>query len=62
MPRKRTHEYNDDEVQQYMTDYNIDETEARKKIYYRDWYRDYYEQHRDERLEYFKQYRKDKKK
>lgn len=53
--------YNDDEVKNLMQEKNLTESQAKRKIYCREWYKNFYSEHRDERLEYYKQHRKDKK-
>lgn len=55
-------DYNEDEINTLMQEQNLTEKQAKRKIYCREWYKNFYQEHRDERLEYFKRHRKDKKK
>ena len=57
MSRKRTYEYDENEVQQLMEERNIAESIARHIIYQREYYKKWYEEHQDERKEYFKRWR-----
>ena len=58
MPRKRTHEYNEDEVNRLMETKDISERQARFVLYHRDYNKQYYENNKEDRLEYFRDYRK----
>ena len=53
--------YNDDEVKSLMKEKNLTESQAKRKIYCREWYKNFYNNHRDERLEYYRKHRKEKK-
>lgn len=53
--------YDENEVNTLMKERNLTEKQAKRKIYCREWYKNFYSEHRDERLEYYRQYRKDKK-
>lgn len=54
-------DYDENEVNTLMKERNLTEKQAKRKIYCREWYKNFYSEHRDERLEYYRQYRKDKK-
>lgn len=61
MANHRTHSYDEEEVRKVMQEKNVTETQARQIIYQREYYKSYYEYCRDDRLKYFKEYRKKKK-
>ena len=54
-------DYDENEINALMKEKNLTEKQAKRKIYCREWYKNFYSEHRDERLEYYKQHRKDKK-
>lgn len=54
-------DYDENEVNTLMQEKNLTEKQAKRKIYCREWYKNFYSEHRDERLEYYKQHRKEKK-
>lgn len=57
MSRKRTYEYDENEVQQLMEERNIAADIARRIIYQREYYKKWYEEHQDERKQYYKRWR-----
>lgn len=54
-------DYDENEVNTLMKERNLTEKQAKRKIYCREWYKNFYSEHRDERLEYYRQHRKEKK-
>lgn len=54
-------DYDENEVNTLMKEMNLTEKQAKRKIYCREWYKNFYSEHRDERLEYYRQHRKEKK-
>lgn len=57
MSRKRTYEYDENEVHQLMEERNIAADIARRIIYQREYYKKWYEEHQDERKQYYKKWR-----